>query len=82
MKKAEVTRGEILELINEFCNRLDTNGLICVLEMAHCCWAERKREREKRQETAGNTPTVTMSDDGKIFYIIFPASSGHDRRGQ
>lgn len=82
MKKAEVTRGELLELIEEFCNRLDIKGLVCVLEMAHCCWAERKREREKRQETTGNAPIVTMSDDGKIFYITFPASSGRDRRGQ
>ena len=82
IRKEEVSRADLLELIDEYCDRISSKqGLFCVLEVARSCWKE-----EKRREAAEAGETFTAADDlittdsGKIVYL-FP-SSGSGGRGR
>lgn len=73
MKKAEKeTRAEMLELIEEYCSRIDNNGLLNVLTMAWACWKE-----AKRQEGKAAAAEAIRADSGKIIYLF-----GGDQSGQ
>jgi len=87
IQKEKVTRADLLELIDEYCDRIRSEkNLLCVLEMARCCWKEEKRA-EKRAEAAEAGEAFTDAEDliktdgGKIIYL-FPSRGGDDQRGR